>query len=64
MLNRALICVALLAVVYSLEIENDSTRTGRIMGGAANRLDAMASVRTTMLQGNFHICGAVIVNSN
>lgn len=63
MLSRGVLLLCFLAVANSLLVENNP-RNGRIIGGAIARNDAVASVRTAMLQGNFHICGAFILNNN
>lgn len=67
MLVRVIFLFGLLATAYSLiAMEDDASapsRDNRIMGGAIIRHNAMASVRTAMLQGNFHICGGFVINN-
>lgn len=65
MFSRGVVLLCVLAVANSLLIsDEDKLRNGRIMGGAIGRNDAVASIRSSMLQGNMHLCGAFIISNS
>lgn len=65
MFSRGVVLLCVLAVANSLLVsDEDNLRNGRIMGGTIGRHDAIASIRSSMLQGNMHICGAFILNNH
>lgn len=63
MLSRSVLLCCVLAVANALLTSEEEGLRGRIMGGAIGRHDAVASIRSSMLQGNMHICGAFIINN-
>lgn len=67
MFARGIFIVCLMAVTSSMIISDDNSselrNVSRIMGGSITRNDAMASIRTSIAQGNLHLCGAFIINN-
>lgn len=64
MFSRCVFLLCLLTIAHSVLLSNDDQhRNNRIMDGSYSRHDAMASVRSVIPQGHFHICGGFIISN-
>ena len=61
MFVKILVTFALLYSVYSMVLEGPQ-RSGRVLGGTAKGNASVASIQALTFHGNYHICGAFIIN--